>query len=105
VQKIDIVLTNEYGLHARPASNFVKEASQFKSSIKILKDGEEYEAKSIFSVLLLGVKKGDTVTIVVRGSDEKEAVEALKNLSARNFGEYTGINGFPKEEEQFEAYK
>lgn len=65
------------GLHARPASDFCKEASKFKSKIMIKKDGEEYEAKSILMVLCAGAAKGDVIEISAEGEDESEAVDAL----------------------------
>lgn len=54
-----IVLKNQTGLHARPASILVTEAGKFKSDIYILKDGREINAKSILGVLSMGARKGD----------------------------------------------
>ena len=68
------------GLHARPAAEFCKTATGFKSKITLTKDGEDFEAKSILMVLSAGVAHGDEVTITANGEDEKEAIEALKNL-------------------------
>lgn len=70
-------IKNEEGLHARPASDFCKTAGKFKSKISIVKDGSEYEAKSILMVLCVGAERGDTIEIRAEGEDEQEAVAAL----------------------------
>ncbi len=85
--KVEVELKNETGLHARPASLFVKEASKFLSDVKIIKDEKKYIAKSIVGILSMGAVKGTKLTIVAEGEDEKEAVEALKALVDTNFGE------------------
>ncbi len=83
----EIELKNATGLHARPASLFVKEASAFDSEIKVVKDGKEYNGKSIMGILSMGAGKGDRITIEASGSDENEALEALLALIEANFGE------------------
>ncbi|NMB08411.1 MAG: HPr family phosphocarrier protein [Tissierellia bacterium] len=85
--KQDVTLQNETGLHARPASLFVKEASRFSSNVTVIKDGKEYNAKSIMGVLSMGAGKGTTITIQAQGDDAKEAVEALVKLVKDNFNE------------------
>lgn len=82
-----VQLKNDTGLHARPASMFVKEASKYNSEIFIVKGDKEYNAKSIMGVLSMGAKKGDIITITAQGDDDKAAVEALKALVESNFGE------------------
>lgn len=85
--KIEVVVKNETGLHARPASMFVKEANKFTSEILVTKDVNEYNAKSILGLLTMGAKKGDKITIKAEGEDEREAVDALISLVESNFGE------------------
>lgn len=75
--QVKYTIKNEEGLHARPASDFCKTANMFKSNITILKDGQEYEAKSILMVLCVGAVQGDTIEIKAVGEDEEEAVKAL----------------------------
>ncbi|EOC99653.1 HPr family phosphocarrier protein [Caldisalinibacter kiritimatiensis] len=87
MQKVEIVLQNETGLHARPASIFVKEASKYTSEVTIVKDGTKFNGKSIMGILSMGASKGDKLEIIAEGDDEKEAVEALKELVENNFGE------------------
>lgn len=88
--RTQVQLLNETGLHARPASLFVAAAKRYQSNIAVLKDGEEYDAKSILSVLSMGASKGDMLTISAAGDDEEEAVSELKGLIVENFGEREG---------------
>jgi len=74
----EIVLMNEQGLHARPASIVAKKASKFTSHITLIKDGKEYNAKSIINILSMAASKGDKIKIVATGDDETKAVEELK---------------------------
>ena len=85
-----VTVRNKTGLHARPASEFVKCASKYSSRIKILNvknEDEEANAKSIVMVLSLCLVQGSEVEIRAVGSDEKEAVEALVSLIEGGFGE------------------
>jgi len=75
--QVSYTIKNEEGLHARPASDFCKTANSFESKITVIKDGEEYEAKSILMVLCVGAVQGDTIEIRAEGEDEQEAVKAL----------------------------
>jgi len=81
-----IVLKNQTGLHARPASILVTEAGKFKSDIYILKDGREINAKSILGVLSMGARKGDEITLRISGEDEEQALSRLTEL-LENFEE------------------
>lgn len=72
-----VTLTKELGLHARPASKFVREAIKFKSDISIIKGDKTYNGKSIMSVLSMGASQGDELTIVASGEDETEAIKRL----------------------------
>lgn len=83
----DVILNNETGLHARPASVFVKEASKFKAAITIEKDGKEFNAKSIMGILSMGAGKGDKITIKAEGDGAEQAVENLVALVENNFNE------------------
>lgn len=78
--KEELTLQNETGLHARPASLFVKEAARFKSDIKLIKENKEYNGKSIMGILSMGVAKGDKITIQAEGEDEETAVKELVDL-------------------------
>ena len=70
-------LLNETGFHARPASIFVKAATEYSSDVFIVKDGEKYNAKSIMGLLSMGAGKGAEILLQVSGQDEEAATEAL----------------------------
>ena len=76
------VIRDEIGLHARPASQFVKLARTFESDIMIKKEGADTAAngKSITSILLMGATKDTFVQITADGSDEAQACRALREL-------------------------
>lgn len=89
--KTTITIHHEIGLHARPAAEFVKCAASFPCSIRLRKTNPEnsrqVNAKSILSVLTLGVVQGDTIEIEANGEESDTAVAALQALIANNFGE------------------
>lgn len=72
-----VTVSNNTGLHARPASNFVKLAANQACDVYIEKDGKIVTAKSILAVLSLGVTQGSTINISTEGSDELEALDKL----------------------------
>ncbi|MBX5475993.1 MAG: HPr family phosphocarrier protein [Clostridia bacterium] len=82
-----VTVTHESGLHARPAALFVQTAARFKADIKVAKGDRSANAKSIMSVLALGVTKGTTIDILATGDDAEEAVDALTRLVESGFGE------------------
>jgi phosphotransferase system HPr (HPr) family protein len=76
--KATVKITNESGLHARPASQFEEMANSFTSDITIEKeDGKICDGKSIVDILYIVIKKGDTITLSAEGLDEKEAIDSL----------------------------
>lgn len=90
MKRVVLPVTSEVGLHARPAALFSQQANQFDSEIMVRNvsaDSEWADAKSILSVLTLGVEKDHEIELEVDGPDENEAVEALTTLIASNFGE------------------
>ncbi len=82
-----IVVQNQVGLHARPATFFIQKSNEFKSSIWVEKDERRVNAKSLLGVLSLGITKGTEVTVIADGADEKEAIDALEALVESNFSE------------------
>ncbi len=84
---IEAVVTDEMGLHARPANKFVKKASSFSSDIKVKKVGSEasYNAKSITAVLRMSAVQNTKLIIMAEGDDEVQACEALKMLVENNY--------------------
>ena len=82
-----IVVENQVGLHARPATFFIQKSNEFKSSIWIEKEGRKVNAKSLLGVLSLGITKGTQIEIIADGDDEEEAVAALEALIESNFND------------------
>ncbi|MDU3827903.1 MAG: HPr family phosphocarrier protein [Peptostreptococcus sp.] len=83
----NVTIINETGLHARPASMFVKKASEFKSSVELIHNGEKVNAKSIMGIMKLGLAKSTEVTIVTNGEDEELALNSMVELVENGFGE------------------
>ena len=83
----EVVINNEVGLHARPATFFIQKANEFKSGIWVEKDERRVNAKSLLGLLSLGIVKGTAITLIADGPDEKEALAALEALVSSNFGE------------------
>ena len=79
----DFVITNEHGIHARPATTIVQKANEFKSSIEIIFGGITVDLKSIMGVLSLGVTRGSSVTIRVHGEDEVLAMKSIGELISK----------------------
>jgi phosphotransferase system HPr (HPr) family protein len=85
-----IKVNHQAGLHARPASVFVQTASKFSSDITVKNLTDEsaaVNAKSILSVLTLGVMQNHEVEISAEGEDAEDAISALEALISSNFGE------------------
>lgn len=78
----EITVTNEVGLHARPATYFIQKANEFKCGIWVEKEERRVNAKSLLGVLSLGIVKGTTITLIADGADEEASVEALADLIA-----------------------
>lgn len=83
----EIVVQNQVGLHARPATFFIQKANEFTSSIWISKEERKVNAKSLLGVLSLGVTRGTAITIIADGADEEAAVKELEKLVQSNFEE------------------
>ncbi len=79
------IINNRLGLHARPASLFVKTTSRFASSVKIIRDGQEIDGKSIMGLLMLAAGPGTELKIVADGPDENDVLSAVGELFNRHF--------------------
>ena len=82
-----ITINNSVGLHARPATYFIQEATKYHSVISVKKDKRKVNAKSLLGVLSLGVVQGMTVELEAEGADEAEAIEGLITLIESGFAE------------------
>lgn len=83
----EVIVNNQVGLHARPATFFIQRANEFKSSIWIEKEARKVNAKSLLGVLSLGITKGTQISILADGADEEEAANSLVELVESNFAE------------------
>jgi multiphosphoryl transfer protein len=87
MKQIDLVIHNPTGLHARPARVFVDTAKQFKSTIRVRHNDKQVNAKSLISLLTLGVKYGQGISVEVDGEDEVAAIAVLADMVNRGLGE------------------
>lgn len=83
----EVTIPNKYGLHARPAAEFVKLANQFSSDVWVRKGELEVSGKSIMGVMMLAAECGSIIEIRAAGSDSDEALSALQELVSNGFGE------------------
>lgn len=83
----EVVLQNQVGLHARPATFFIQKANEFKSLILIEKDERRVNAKSLLGVLSLGIEGGTKIKILADGPDEEAAVAGLIELVDSGFAD------------------
>ena len=83
----EVMVQNQVGLHARPATFFIQKANEFKSTISVEKEERRVNAKSLLGVLSLGIVGGTTIRIIADGSDENAAVESLVKLVQSGFAE------------------
>ena len=85
--KKEVSVQNKTGLHARPASEFVKKASTFNSSIFIEFKDRSINAKSIVGILSAGIGDGSKLVLTAEGEDEEEALRVLADLVDNKYGE------------------
>lgn len=78
---------NKLGLHARPAALFVQTTHKYKSQVRVGRDGQEVDGKSIMGILTLAAEKGAQLTIVADGPDEDALLNHLEELFKKKFDE------------------
>lgn len=84
MKSINYTITDELGIHARPAGLLVKLAAGFQSDITIVKDGKEANAKRIMALMGLSATKGTEITVKVEGPDEDDAAKAVEDFLKAN---------------------
>jgi phosphocarrier protein len=84
MKSFDYTITDELGIHARPAGLIVKKAREFACDIYVEQGDKSVNIKNIFGIMGLGVKCNDTITIKCEGEDEEQAAEALKKVFQEN---------------------
>ena len=82
-----VTITNQVGLHARPATFFIQKANEYRCSIWVEKDDRKVNAKSLLGVLSLGIVCGTSINIIADGADEQQAVDTLAELVDSKFEE------------------
>jgi len=82
--KIQYVITDELGIHARPAGRLVRQAKEFESVVQIGTPEKMVDAKKVMGVMTLGLKQGDTLTMSFEGTDEEAAAKQLKIFLEEN---------------------
>ena len=75
-----VVITNPQGFHMRPMAAFAQLAARFDSSVKVSREGQSVNGKSILDLMLLAAARGTELTLEVAGSDAQAALDALVNL-------------------------
>ena len=83
----EILIINRLGLHARAAAQLVRMANEFPCDIRLTKDGQNSDAKSVMEVLMLGATNGTTLKLSADGDKEGEALESIAGLFAARFNE------------------
>ena len=84
MKEFKYVITDEVGIHARPAGLLVKKAKEFTSTIIISKDDKSAKATALMKLMGMGIKKGDEITVQVEGDDEEAAAAAIEAFLKEN---------------------
>ncbi len=84
MKNFSYVITDEIGIHARPAGLLVKEAKKYASKVVIKANGKSAEATRLMAIMGMGVKCGQTVEVEVTGDDEDTAFEGMKAFFEEN---------------------
>ena len=95
-----VSVKNKYGLHARPAAEFVKLASRFQSEVWVEKDGLEVNGKSIMGVLMLAAESGSQLRLRTVGDDAEAALDALAQLVERGLAAERELDDLGADEER-----
>ena len=82
-----VEIVNKRGLHARASAKFVKLAATFDAEVRVSRDGQTVDARSIMGLMMLAAAPGCCIDIVAEGAQAGEAVDALAELVAARFDE------------------
>ena len=83
----NVEIINKRGLHARASAKFVKLAASFDAEVKVSKDGQTVDARSIMGLMMLAAGIGSTIEISAEGAEAQQALDALCELVANRFDE------------------
>ena len=84
MKSFNYVITDDQGVHARPAGILVKEAKQYSSKATISAGGKSADLTRLMAIMSMGIKKGTEVTVSVEGDDEETAAAALEKFFQDN---------------------
>ena len=82
-----VEIVNKRGLHARASAKFVKTASGYDAEVRVSKDGQTVDARSIMGLMMLAAGPGSAIDIEAEGADAEAAVTALEALVTAKFDE------------------
>lgn len=80
-------ITDDTGVHARPATLLVNKAGQYQSEVELQYNGKTVNLKSIMGVMSLGVPKGAEIKVTANGSDEEQAIAGIEEVIKQHLGE------------------
>ena len=83
----ELMVANKLGIHARPASMFVRIATRFDCDVFVEKDGETVNGKSIMGLMMLAAGPGSRIRVQAEGAEASKAVEELETLIKSKFNE------------------
>jgi PTS hybrid protein len=86
-QRVEIVLDNEIGLHARPAALVARAVADLDAEVSVALGDKRADARSVLALLGLAARHGDRITVTARGSQATDAVRVVKELADHKFGE------------------
>ena len=84
MKTFDYTITDELGIHARPAGVLAKTAKALDSEVTITKGEKTVGASKLMMLMGLGIKKGDTITVTINGGDEEKSFNIMKNFFVEN---------------------
>lgn len=84
MKEFEYTITDELGIHARPAGLLVKKAAEFASTVSVDNGTKKGDAKKIMSQMMMAVKQGQTVKFTIEGPDEDAAAQALEAFMKEN---------------------
>jgi len=83
----NVVVVNDFGLHARSAAKIARTAKQARSGIRVVRDGERADATSVLELLTLACEKGSTLTLEIDDPQDTPVLDELVHLVESGFGE------------------
>lgn len=84
MKEFDYTMQDPLGIHARPAGILAKEAGKYKSIVTIVKGAKKTDTRRLMTLMAMGIKGGETITVQVEGPDEETAVDAIHRFLSEN---------------------